>query len=147
MTPINKDVLAAVAKLQASVTTIRRNRTGGEFDWTDLPAVLRYLRPKLKAAGLTALQLPRGEMVGAVFMAKVTTVLFIESGAGLEGTVSCPCPPDRLEYSACVTLLRRVSLMTMCGLTQREQERAPQDGKSTGQRLVAARQQAAGVGQ
>ena len=143
------DVLAdSLRLLQSALRPVTRNVDAGEFDYADLGAVVKATRAKMAAVGLVAIQSPSGSMVGAVFMASVTTTIYhCQSEQWIAELSSCPCPPSPRDYGAAITMLRRYALASMTGLVQAEQIEHAYEHRTLGlnhaQSLVKARQEAA----
>jgi hypothetical protein len=137
-------IVEALGMVQSRLRPVKRNVDAGEFDYADLGAVVKAIRGQLAGAGLVAIQSPSGAMVGAVFMASVTTTIYhCATEQWISELSSCPCPPSPRDYGAAITMLRRYALATMTGLVQAEQIEHVSDGLSQAQRLVKARQDAA----
>lgn len=134
-------MFAALHRVQAAIRPAIRNQANDEFDWADLSSVMQACRDPLSAEGFVISHDATGAMVGAVFMVSVETSLFhVPTGEELYTTCSCPCPPDRQEYAATVTVLRRVGLASLVGLVQEESQMG--DGLNQAHRVVEARRAA-----
>src|SRR5678816_2858793 len=84
--------------VQRALPKAKRNQDNGEYAWADLASVVECCVPLLHKHGLLVTWHPTGEMVGGVFMAKVSTNLNAvdvntQSGRAdyLAAVASCPC--------------------------------------------------------
>lgn len=139
-------VLVALHRARLTLQPVLKNQEGPEFAWADLASVLEC-RAVLRRCGLMDVQYPFSyiDKDTRQLVASVRTVIqHVKTGEHIEGTVSCGCAQDRLEFAATITTLRKVGLSCIIGLVQQDKEpRFSADGKNEAQRIVQAKREEA----
>lgn len=133
VTPFCDKICAALARAQCEIGSLQRNRTGYNYKYADLAAVLECIKEPMAKNGLNLMQFP--EYNENSQMCPVTTVITHESGQMLVSSLVVPIIANKggndvQAYGSAITYARRYAIMSVMNLAAEDDD--AQKGKEFG---------------
>jgi hypothetical protein len=119
-----KNIAKSLMEFQKEIPIINKNKKGYNYNYADLPNVIKIITPLLIKNGLIITQLISNDDNGCVSVH--TILIHVESGEVLETTITHPLLENKGKSTliqtagSVITYLRRYSLSSMLGIVTDE---------------------------